>query len=184
MDNRVNKKQIKKLIIEKVKSGMPKQQVFEEMIPENKIGKDLAKLIQSVPSVQAKNKFKSIHILFIVLLIILLLVLIIVRDYAGIIWTCPILYLVATAQPRHYGWALLPSIYGITPGLQLILWSPQGVESLSVTLGIIIVLISILISVIGFYLSRKLTPNFTETKEPYEDDDGNTRYRLALRFKD
>lgn len=184
MDNTLNKKQIKKIITEKVKSGMPKQQVFEEMIPENKIGKDLAQIIQSIPSVEAKNKYKSAHILFVVLLILLLLILIMVKSYAGIIWTCPILYLVFTVQPRYYSWALAPALYGVTPGLQLILYPIQGMEALSLTIGVPIVLISLLILGIGFYLSRKLTPNFTRTKESYEDDDGNIRYRLVLRFKD
>lgn len=184
MDKRDEKKRVKEIVREKLKSGLTKQQVFEELIQENNLGKELAKIIQSVPSFQSLKRFKTLHVLFFVLMIVLLIFLILNSDYPGIIWTIPMIYVIATKQSRYYGWAVWPSLYGLGPGISLILRPIAGSETSSIIFGAFIALISILISVLGFYLSAKLTPSYVESKELYQDDDGNSRYRLTIKFKE
>jgi hypothetical protein len=184
MENILTKKDIKKLIKEKIQSGISKQQIFEELIQGNTIGKDLAKIIQSIPSETALKKYKFLHTLFLVLLIVLLVILITNLNYAGITWTAAIIYLVVTKQAKFYGWSLVAGLYGITPGFILIQNPPEDAITAAILIGSIILLIAALIIFLGFYLSYKLTPGYIENKELYTDESGNQSYRLIVKFRE
>ena len=98
------------------------------------------------------------------------------------------IYFAITHKARYYGWACVAGIYGLLPGIQFILLAierPNIIGFLVVlVVGIIIILISIGIAFLGFYLRSKLTPSYIEKKELYINSEGLKRLRLVFEFKD
>lgn len=184
MEVSFDKNQVKKLAQEKIKLGLSKQQVFDELHKQFKLGKALADIVQSLPSAAALKKHKAIHILFLILLSLQLLILLLTLNLAGIVWTAPMIYFAATHKARYYGWALVAGIYGLLPALQLLLSPAQEAELAGVLIGLFMLFISLTIPVLGFVLRTKLTPSCSEKKVLYTDSAGKSRFRLVLEFKD
>ncbi len=184
----IDNKQIKKLAQEKIKLGVSKQAIYEELNQEFHGGLKIASIIQSQPSARALTKYKFLHILFLVLLSILILLLVLSQSFVGIIWTAPMIYFAATHKARYYGWACIAGLYGLFPGIQQLLVSAEGMETIRfiivLLIGILFIAVSFTIAFLGFYLRSKLTPSFIEKKELYKDDVGNSRFRLVFEFKD
>lgn len=187
IDMKIDKKQVKNLVQEKMKLGLTKQAIYEELHHEFNGGKIIADIVQSIPSAQALKRYKFIHVLFLVLLFVLITLLLLAQSYIGILWTAPMVYFAITRKARYYGWACVAGIYGLFPGI-LILKSIECSNTISFVLflviGIIIMLISIGIGFFGFYLRSKLTPSYTEKKELYINSEGLNRFRLIFEFKD
>ena len=184
MEVSFDKTQVKKLAQEKIKLGLSKQQVFEELHKQFKLGTPIADIIQSLPSAAALKKYKAIHILFLILLSLQLLMLLLTLNLAGIVWTAPMIYFAATYKARYYGWALVAGIYGLLPALQLLLSPAQEVGIVGGLAGFLIFFISLTIPVLGFVLRTKLTPSYSEKKVLYKDSEGKSRFKLVLEFKD
>jgi hypothetical protein len=184
----IDKKEIKRLAIEKIKNGKTKQVTYLELSQQFSGRQVIADIVQSIPSGYSLKKYKFIHVLFLVLLCVLVFFLILSLNFAGIIWTAPMIYFVIVKKARFYGWACIGGLYGFIPGLQLIFLSIDRPNLISfiitLVLGISIIVVSIGIIVLGFFLRGKLTPSYIEGKELYQNSEGKSRLRLVFEFKD
>jgi len=185
---KIDKKQVKNLVQEKIKLGLTKQSIYEELNHEFNGGESIAEIVQSIPSAQALKQYKFLHVLFLVLLFVLITLLLLSQSYAGILWTAPMVYFAISRKARYYGWACVAGIYGLLPGLQFVLLAIERPNIIGyivfLVIGIIIMLISIGIAFLGFYLRGKLTPSYIEKKELYINSEGLKRLRLVFEFKD
>jgi hypothetical protein len=184
----IDEKQIKKLAQEKIKLGLSKQVIYQELNLEFNGGQKIANIIQSLPSAQALKRYKFLHILFLVLLCVLVALMLLSFSFPGILWTVPMIVFAAQHKARLYGWACVPGIYGLVPVIMLIMQIPNSRHTLTVILLVIlsisIFLVSALVIYLGFFLRSKLTPSYIEKKERYENSEGNARLRLVFEFKD
>ncbi|MEI6852884.1 MAG: hypothetical protein WCL06_08580 [Bacteroidota bacterium] len=184
----IDEKQIKKLAQEKIKQGLTKQAIYEELHEEFHGGQKIANIIQSLPSAQASQRYKAWHMLFLVLLCVSVGLQMLSINFAGILWTVPMIVFAAMHKSRFYGWACIPGIYGLLLAAVVIAQIHSSRHPLTtvlfVILGISIFLVSGFITFLGFFLRSKLTPSYIESKEMYENREGHTRLRLVFTFRD
>ena len=189
MTKKAVKKEVKRLILE----GKTKQEAYDELKGISKMkAEDLAKIVQSVPSLNARDKYRSLNIVLIGLLSLtvalkMLSGLPIVIE-KGIAWFPVLLFLpliniilligVSTYNQSSYKFVAILAILGLFRLLRDLLSSSFD------TFIIIDVVFAAGLIGLGFYLGSKLFPNYTTVKERYQNSQGQDRMRNVIKFED
>lgn len=189
----MTKRQLRKAAKKSILEGKSKQETFENLKISSKISnEELAKIIQITPSLEAREKFKTLNGILIGTLLITVLfkmlagIPIVIEN--GIKWI-PVLFLlpiinillligVATYSPNAHKLVGIFTIIGLFRGMGNIIGNDLD--------GFIIfdLIIAAAMIGLGFYLNSKLTPEFSKSKELYQNDQGEDRMRYVIKFKD
>jgi len=189
----MTKKEVRKAALQSILDGKTKQETFETLKETSKLPtEDLAKIIQSIPSLQARQKYKTLNMILIGLLSLTVLfkmmagIPIIIEN--GIKWF-PVLFIlpiinillligVATYSQSSHKWVAIFTIFGLLRSLSDILgqpFEPLIIIDLTIAAGLI---------GLGFYLNSKLCPDYSTVKERYQNNQGQDRLRNVIKFND
>jgi predicted RNase H-like HicB family nuclease len=189
----MTKKEVRKVVKQSILDGKTKQETFETLKETAKLPtEDLAKIIQSIPSLQARQKYKTLNMILIGLLSLTVLfkmmagIPIIIEN--GIKWF-PVLFIlpiinillligVATYSQSSHKWVAIFTILGLLRSLSDILgqpFEPLIIIDLTIAAGLI---------GLGFYLNSKLCPDYLTVKERYQNNQGQDRLRNVIKFND
>ena len=189
----MTKKEIRKVANQSILNGKTKQEIFEALKETSyRTPEDLAKIIRTVPSLQARKKYKALNITLIVIfsLTILFLALAgissiisneIMRLSIVFIWLIVYIALligVTRYKSGSYWWIALCTILGLIRFLGIMLtgsFTPLSLIDLAIHIGVIW---------IGLYLHSKLFPAYLTVKERYQDSQGQSRIRNVIKFED
>jgi hypothetical protein len=187
------KKEVRKFAKQSILEGKTKQDTFETLKVSSKMQtEELAKIIQAIPSIQARQKHKALNMILIGLLSLTVLLKMmagipIIIDN-GIKWF-PVLFIlpiinillligVVTYSQNSHKWVAIFTILGLLRSLSDILgqpFEPLILIDLTIAAGLI---------GLGFYLNAKLCPNYSTTKERYQNNQGQERLRNVIKFND
>lgn len=189
----MTKKEVRKAAKQSILECKTKQETFETLKATSKLPiEDLAKIIQTIPSLQARQKYKTQNMILIGLLSLTVLfkmmagIPIIIEN--GIKWFPILLILpiinillligVATYSQSIYKAVAFFTLFGLLRSLSDILgqpFEPLIIIDLSIAAGLI---------GLGFYLNSKLCPDYTIIKEKYQNNQGQDRLRNVIKFND
>ena len=189
----MTKKEVRKAANQSILNGKTKQETFEELkTTSHRSEKDLAKIIQTIPSLRARKKYKVLNIILIVLLSLTILfkmmagLPIIIEN--GIKWF-PIVFLlpiiniwllfgVITYRPHYHRMVAVFAILGLFQLFGNMVgepFEPLIIIDFSIAAGLI---------GLGFYLNSKLFTNYLTVKERYQNNQGQTKLRDVIKFED
>jgi predicted RNase H-like HicB family nuclease len=187
----MTKKEARKAAKQSILDGKTKQETFETLKETSKLPtEDLAKIIQSIPSLNARQKYKTLNVVLIVLLSLTVLfkmlsgIPIVIQN--GIKWF-PILFIlpiinvlllwgVATFSAGSHRFVAIFTILGLLRSLGDLIgkpFEPLMLIDLAIAAGLI---------GLGFYLNSKLCPDFLTVKERYQNNQGQDRMRNVIKF--
>lgn len=187
----MTKKEARKAAKQSILNGKTKQETFEELKGTSKLPtEDLAKIIQTIPSLKVREKYRTLNIILIVLLSLTVLfkmlagIPIIIEN--GIKWF-PVLFIlpiinilllvgVATYSPSSHKFVAIFTIIGLLRSLGDLIgkpFEPFMLIDLSIAAGLI---------GLGFYLNSKLCPDYLTVKERYQNNQGQDRMRNVIKF--
>lgn len=189
----MTKRELRKAVKQSILDGKLKQEIFQELKDTSKNPpEDLAKIIQSIPSLTARQKYKILNSIFIGLLLLTILfkmmtgIPIVIKN--GIKWL-PILFVlpiinillligVLTYSSNSHKWVAFFTILGLLRSFSDILGQPF-VPLIIVDLTIAAGLIGL-----GFYLNYKLCPEYLTVKERYQNNQGQDKMRNVIKFNE
>ncbi len=175
----LDKKSIRKIAKEQIEKGVPKQQVYNELVEQFKFRNDIAKIVREIPSNERWSKYGFLNVVLL-LLVCILTIFSLIKPNFGIIWMFWIVYIVAFRKFNYYYWNTLLGAIGLitTIGLNLI------EQKIAILESGIIVLTSLLFVIAGIYLPKILTPSFSEVKESYLNSKGIKKIRVVHKFEE
>jgi len=189
----MTKKEVKNVAKQSIFDGKTKQETFDDLERTSELSPEkLAKIIQKIPTIQARKKYKVLNIILIVLLSLTVLfkmmagIPIIVAN--GIKWI-PILFLlpiinvllligVATYSPNSHKLVALFTFLGVLQYVGNIFgepFNPLILIDLAIFAGLII---------LGLYLNYNLCPDYSSNEECYQDSRGEYHLRTVIKFDD
>lgn len=189
----MTKRQIRKEIKLGIQNGKSKQAVFDELNETCGLEPEvLAKLVQAVPSLEARHKYRILHRTFIILNIISILIsmlaLIPMIIQLGFMWM-PIVFLIPLVNiillisailfnPRSHTSISFIGIISIIQSKDLILDNikePAMLFSMAILIGII---------VLGFYLNSKLCPSYKVVYETATNNSDEQSKKFKIQFEE
>lgn len=189
----MTKREARKIAKENILQGKTKQETFEMLKESSDLSaEDLAKIIQLIPSMQARKKYNALNVILIVLLSITILfkILAALPSFIGrdAIWF-PLIFLVPLINVLlligvviySAGSHKLVAILTILGLVRMVtnLSNIQFEPLMLIDFGMAAALIGL-----GFYLNAKLSPEYSKFKEYYQNDQGQDRMRMVIRFED
>jgi len=189
----MTKKQIRKLVLLKVKEGKSQQEIFEEIKQQvRKPANEIAQLVRNIATLKNRDKYKVPHAILVLLLSVIVLfkliagVLVVLENgwsWWPMIFIYPFLnilitYGILTYKGAYFRFAIVLMSFGLI-GILLRLFTDSFEP---------IVLIDVVIaaSIIGLclYLNKNMFPDFKTIKEKYNNTEGKTRLRLKITFNE
>lgn len=189
----MTKKELRRESFRLMQEGKSKQEAFEALLPvAGHTADELADVIRFVPSPRAREKYLPAHIILVIALVItvLLKALAAVGMFMEDLRVSSLLLVI-----------LLPAL-NILFCYQLITWQGSAYRMVAI-LGLMSVLrpfavfirnpdvlmlpeliLVLAIIILGFFLSRRMVPPITETRENYTDELGRTRLRKKFTLPD
>ena len=188
----MTKRQARKAAKQSILDGNSKQETFESLkVTSKKSTEDLAKIIQSIPSLIARKKYFALNMV----LIILLAITILIKVLAGIplviqlgfkwfplLFILPIINIlllvgVATYAAGAHKLVAILTILGVIRSIQIVQeqFEPLMLIDFAFAAGLI---------GLGFYLNSLLCPKYLTVKEIYQNDQGQNRMREVIKFED
>lgn len=171
--------------------GKTKQEILETLKETSKLPAEvLAKIIQSIPTLAARQKYKAPNIFLIILLsitilfkIIAVIPIIIETGIRGIllIFILPLINIlllwgVATFNLRSHRLVAILTIIGLISSFKVIAsepFEPLMLIDFAIAAGLII---------LGFYLDSKLCRPYLIVRERYQNDQGQDKLRNVIKF--
>lgn len=186
-------KEAKKAALQIILEGKTKQETFETLKVTSKLPyEELADIIEPIPSLSARNKYKRLNTILVMLLSFTVLIKIIagvpLLIENGIEWF-PVLFLlpiinviilrgVLKFEVGIHKYAAIWTIIGILNSLKDIIdkpFEPLMIIDFGIYGGII---------GLGFYLNNKLCPDYLTVKEHYQNNQGQDKMRKVIKFED
>lgn len=189
----MKKSELRKIAKQNIQEGKSKQETYEILRDASTLpAEELAKIVQSFPSAEAKNKYKALNITLMILLGItatgkVLAGLPLVLQH-GVSWT-PVLFLFPLinialliavgmySSGAHKAVGIL-SAFGLLRYFNNVRFDSFDVY-MGIELGFIITLIAL-----GFYLNSVLCPSYKKIGETYLNQQGQKRMRYNISFPD
>ena len=184
-------REIRKAAKQSILNGKTKQETFEELKGKNyKSAKKTANIIQKIPSLRARSRYKIQYIALIVLLSIVVLVkmktvlpFIIENEmWILVIFLLPIIIniFVGIARYRQNSYitvTLLSYFWQLILGVELVnnTFKPLLLIDIAIAAGLI---------ELSSTLNSKLFPEYLTAKEPYKNKHGQNRQRIVIKFED
>lgn len=179
MEGKLNKRDIAKIAKSRIKEGMSKQAVYEQLVDEYRQRVIIADVLSGLPTPARLKKYGPLNLLFLTLLIFFTSLFVLYPTIA-IIWPLWLIYVVAFRKMRLYYFnTLLGAIVAIC-GIGICLYQRQLVMA---TLGFT-ALAGVLLMLGGIGLPRLLAPMYKEVKEEVTDADGGRRFVVRHYFPD
>ena len=190
---KMTKKEVTKSAKQSILEGKTKQETFESLKTSSKLSaEELAKIIQPIPSLQARQKYKTLQMILIGLLLLTILIKmtagipIVIQN--GIRWL-PVLFVfpiinillligVANYMQSSHKFVAIFTLLSLVRSTNEFLGQP-----LDIFMIIDLILIAGLIG-LGFYLNAKLCPDYSIKKERYQNNQGQDRLRNVIQFND
>lgn len=190
----MNKKEIKKSAISKIKEGKTRQQAFEEIRDETKeSAEDIAKIVRFIPTLQARKKFKIANTILGIILILTVLIKMLAglpiilelggAQYLPLLLLLPIINIILTIgvfryNGSYYRLVIFLTIIGLLNSMKYII-GEEFDPLILIDLGIAGVLIGL-----SSYLGNKLVSSYDLTKVKHKTDSGKVRIKQVIRFND
>jgi len=190
----MTKKDVKIEARQSILAGNTKQQTFDKLKTTGKLpAEELAEIIRPIPTLQARQKYKQLQIILLVLLFLTVLVKVLavmpIITEDGIQWSPEIIMLsivcifyvilfwaVAMYRPGSHKIAAVVTILSLYYTLGYVM--NQGFlffADLAIAAGII---------GLGFYLNSRFSSSIHSFKEKYQNDQGQDRLRNVITFDD
>lgn len=185
--------ELRKIAKENLSEGKSKQETFEILKDASTLkAEELAKIVQSIPSEAAKNKYKVLNIILMALLGITVLIkmlaglpLIIDKgiQWLPVLFIFPIINIIMLVGVALY-WPGTHRFVGFISALSAV--RLIGSKDFSFTEVYSLIDLTLVLSLIGLglYLNHVLTPNYEILKEPYTNAQGQKRLRNVIKFID
>ena len=194
----MTKKSVKKIANQSILIGKSKQETFEELRETCSLSeKELAKIIQKIPSVEAKKKYKILHLTLKIILILTILlkmrmgILLIIDEEIQsihqiilILLILPLINIllligVAKYRPSSFKLVAIFMIIGLYQYMRSgIVFEEEG------ALIFIDLAIHVVLFVLGLHLYSKFFPKYLTVKEIHQDSQGEVEYRNVIKFED
>lgn len=179
---KLDKAEIHEIAKQKLSEGIPKQQVFDELLSTYPQSKEVARIVENIPSKRARKKYAGWNILLLILFIIIGGADLINMNVVGLI--IDVLFIVAIVgyKVKYYQWISIRAVMTI-----IVLAASVSTNELSM---IVIVpylfdlAIAITLLVLGLWLSAKLCPSPLIKKEIYTNKAGQRRMRYLYNFQE
>ncbi len=163
-----------------IKKGLSKKEIYDQLAPDFRDRIKLAKTIQSIPSLKARTKYRTLNTILLIIWILIALIDLLGQSYVGFIIDILFIYIVATYQSKQYSWILVRAFFSIISGVIIMIYYSSNY---TVLIPMIIVFLMIIASfVIGLYLSNKLTPETKTVQVKFMDSEGNVKIRNDIDF--
>jgi hypothetical protein len=184
-------KEAVKIARKQIAEGKTRQETFDTLMASNNLPSvEFATIIQAIPSVQARNKYKTANAIlttFLILTIVFKLITGIFFVMENGLMTLPVLLLlpllniyllwgVLNYRPGTHRVVGILAIIGILRSLQHVIgqpFDPLLLLDFSIAAGLI---------VLGFYLHNKLHPVYRTVRESYQNSEGHELVRNAIKF--
>ena len=183
-------REIRKAAKRSILNGKTRQETFEELKGTNyQSAKKVANIIQKIPSLRARSRYKIQYIVLIVLLSVMIFVKMkaiipfIIEEELWVlfIFLFPIINIlvgVVTYRRNSYMMVvLLCSIWQYVLGFELV--NDSFKPSLLIDIAIVAVFIEL-----GTLLYFKLFPDYLTKKELYKNKQGQNKLRIVIKFED
>ena len=193
----MTKKETRKAAKQSILDGKTKQETFEILKETSKLStEDVAKIIQSIPSLSARQKYKTQNTILIVFLSLTILLKMLLGipfimqngiKWLPMIFILPIinvllLWGVATYSTGIHKLVAIFTIIGLLRSLPDMIGVPF--EPLTFIAFFIDIAIAAGLIGLGFYLNSKLFSNYLTVKERYQNSQGQDRLRNVIKFED
>ncbi len=198
LKNKMTKKEVKEIANQTILSGKSKQETFEELKGTcNLSEKDLAKIIQKIPSIEAKKKYRILYVILEIILLLTILFkmrigihLIIEEGIQNVFQITLILFLlpiinillligVARYKRNSFKWIAIFMMIGLSQYIRSdIILEEEGV------LIFIDLAIHIVLFVLALYLYSKFFPKYLTVNEIHQDTQGQVEYKNVIKFED
>lgn len=188
----MTKRNARKAAKQSILDGNSKQETFDTLKETSKIStEDLAKIVQSIPSMNARKKYKTSNMV----LIILLSITILIKVLAGIplvlqlgfkwfplLFILPIINIlllvgIATYAAGIHKLVAILTILGVIRTIQTIEGQFEPVMLIDFALAAALI-------GLGFYLNSVLCPKYWSVKEVYQNEEGQNRMKHVIKFED
>lgn len=184
-------KEAAKIARKQISEGKTRQETFDTLMASNNLPSvEFATIIQAIPSVQARNKYKTANVILTTLLILTIVFKLITGIFFVMengLMTLPVLLLlpllniyllwgVLNYRPGTHRVVGILAILGILRSLQHVIgqpFDPLLFLDFSIAAGLI---------GLGFYLHNKLHPVYRTVRESYQNSEGHELVRNAIKF--
>ncbi|MFN3529437.1 MAG: hypothetical protein ACK417_05900 [Bacteroidia bacterium] len=182
-DEKLNKKEIRNEALQLLKQGTSKQMTFELLVDKHKYTKEIAEILENIPSKKAVTKYGKWNYVLLAILIITTIKFCLEASLIGtLLWYGLLIYVVATKRIKHYWWVTAMSSSLLVALIVIILTSSS--ETCSWTTTTIMLIIIIPSCILPIWLEKKLCPKPTEKKVQYTNSQGQQRMKIVYEFTD
>lgn len=186
-------KEAAKIARKQIAEGKTRQETFDTLMAANKLPSvEFATIIQGIPSLQAREKYKTANVILMTLIILT----IVFKLIAGIflvmqngLMTLPIMLIlpllniyllwgVLNFRPGAHRLVAIFTILGIVRSLQQVIgqaFDPILLLDFAIAAGLI---------GLGFYLNNKLHPAYKTVRESYLNSEGYELDRYVIKFEE
>lgn len=168
-------KKVKKYATDQIKSGRPKEDVFNEIYTgcnDFRLFEQIATIIQYIPDPVRIEKYVVYNALFLLLMIAIDVTLIITSDFEALILFLLLTALVAGMKTKYYQWiTFVGGVAFISIPIILFLDNPDSQET-NRTIGLVSMGISGLLILLSVTIPKYLTPDYKVIEDIKIDDDG------------
>jgi len=183
MSVELDKKQIRKRAKEILKTGIPKQEAYEQLAEEFQNRAATANVIRRLPSALALKKYGIWNHVLLGLLILTASILLLVKPSFGTaLWYGLLIIAVARKTTRFYYWVTIMSALGVIGIIAAVLMNEATTEGW-IRIGFFLALV-IPSCILPIWLMNKLTPAPEEEREYYENENGEQRSWMKPVFKE
>lgn len=188
----MTKKEIRKIAKESILAGKTKQETYNELegivgIPSEK----LAKIIQLIPSLEIREKYKVLNILFIVLISITILYKIffgveLIIEFGiklfPVLFILPLINILLLRGVLKYNYLsyILTAVLTI---LGILRTKKDAIEEAG-SLIVIDLAIAAALIILGFYLGAKFYKGYTVYKVMEQDENGERKQKSVIKFEE
>jgi hypothetical protein len=186
-------KEAAKIARKQIAEGKTRQETFDTLMAANKLPSvEFATIIQGIPSLQTREKYKTANVILMTLIILT----IVFKLIAGIflvmqngLLTLPLLLIlpllniyllwgVLNFRPGAHRLVAIFTILGIVRSLQQVIgqaFDPILLLDFAIAAGLI---------GLGFYLNNKLHPVYKTVRESYQNSEGYELDRYVIKFEE
>ena len=170
---------------------MSKQATYDSLCEKYKEKITIAKIVQGIASNKASEQYMGSNTILLIIISITALIDMLTTSLVGSALDIYMIYLVATRTAEQYSWITARAFFSLMQIGTIVIAlksGPVGADhSLSsealITIGVLLAL-SVSSMILGFYLGKRLCPEYEERKIIYTDNTGKKKVRVEHEFFD
>ncbi|MEI6575827.1 MAG: hypothetical protein WCO63_06580 [Bacteroidota bacterium] len=185
MSEPVDTKKIKSSIIRKIKQGISKQQIYDELVPVYLDRNAIAAILNGTPSLLRRNNNKSPYIWLLVLLGLSAVLDLAVLSYPSLIWDIALIYIVADYKIKHFSWIWFRAIISIFILIVILILNTYQSQTLTSLIGTALVMVILIPTlIVSVKLEHRLSSKFAVRRVQFIDDAGNETSEIIHEFEE